>query len=137
MTSLFDFANLTLLISSLVKTTICAVFIQRYRVGVREIFRSRWSKRLTMSTMVTRDQDGITLQNIRVLSSMVESLAYIDWTNERTNELYIDDIYLWICKLMKSSDERCYNKIFYQDTIGFTLPFCKAKVVVSIQPTMQ
>ncbi|KAL9965678.1 hypothetical protein ACROYT_G029515 [Oculina patagonica] len=76
--ALWFLANLTLLLSSVVNPLICVAFTQNYRLGLKEIFRSCWSKRSTTSNMVTSEQDGITLQDIRVIPWIGENRAYIE-----------------------------------------------------------
>ena len=73
------FALLTLLLSSAVNPVICVAFIKSYRLGLTEIYRSCWNKRLTTSIAATGEQRGITLQDIKVISWTRQNLTYIEW----------------------------------------------------------
>ena len=76
--ALWFIANVTLLLSSLVNPTICTVFIQNYRLGMKEFFRSHWKRMFTASNIETSKPAGITLQDIRVTPWMGENPAYIE-----------------------------------------------------------
>ena len=76
--ALWFLSNLTLFLSSAVNPVICVAFIQSYRLGLKEICRSCWNKRLTTSIMARGEQRGITLQDIRIISWTSQNLAYID-----------------------------------------------------------
>ena len=76
--ALWFLANVTMLLSSLVNPTICAVFIQNYRLGLKEIFRCHWRRMFTTRTMETSEAAEITLQDIRVISWTGVNPAYIE-----------------------------------------------------------
>ena len=67
-----------LYLSSAINPIICMTFVKSYRLGLKEIFNWRCSKRLTTSNMaetgVKREQ--ITLQEIRRIPWMEENLAF-------------------------------------------------------------
>ncbi|KAJ7323376.1 hypothetical protein OS493_031851 [Desmophyllum pertusum] len=67
-----------LYLSSAINPIICMTFVKSYRLGLKEIFNWRCSKRLTTSNMaetgVKREQ--ITLQGIRRIPWMEENLAF-------------------------------------------------------------
>ena len=77
--ALWFLGYVTLFLSSVVNPVICVVFIQNYRLGLKEIFRSRWRKRLSTSTVVTGEQEGITLQDIKDIPWMAENPVYVKW----------------------------------------------------------
>ena len=76
--ALWFIGTFTMFLSSAVNPIICMVFIQSYRLGLKEIFRSCWCKKLSTSNVETGEQEGITLQNIKVVPAKAENLAYIE-----------------------------------------------------------
>ena len=74
--ALWFLAPCAVYISSVINPIICILFVQSYRRGLKEIIISCWSKRFTNCNVETGEQNGVSLEEIRVTVIEYCSLAY-------------------------------------------------------------